>query len=323
MDEASEVELPLDGAGTRLLRAREAAGMTRAQLAAMTKIPERHLAAMEAGNFAALPARTYAVGFSRSYARAVGIDEQEIAALVRAELAEQGADTPRRSATPSFEPSDPARTPSSRIAWLSALLGLLVVVAGFAWWGGLFAPGGQLPSILPEETPSAAASASPAATAPTPSGPVVITALEPLVWVKFTDGADNQLFQTELKQGESYTVPADLQTVLLTTARPNALAITIGGQSVPKIAEVQQTMRDVPVTAAALLARGTAQAAPSPEATAAPAGGAPRETSPRPRPRTEPRAAAPVEAAPATQTEPQPAPATAPAVAPATPAADR
>lgn len=322
MDEASEVELPLDGAGTRLLRAREAAGMTRAQLAAMTKIPERHLAAIEAGNFAALPARTYAVGFSRSYARAVGLDEQEIAALVRAELAEQVADTPRRSAPPSFEPSDPARVPSARFAWLSALAALVLILAGLAWWRGMFAPGGELPSILPEETPSAAASTGPVATAPTPSGPVVITALEPLVWVKFTDANGNQLFQSELKQGEGYTVPTDLATVLLTTARPNALAITIGGQPVPKLAEVQQTMRDVPVTAAALLARGTAQASPSPEPTVAPAIGSPADR-PRPRPRAEPRAAVPADAPPAAQAEPQPATAATPAAAPATPAADR
>jgi hypothetical protein len=38
------------------------------------------------------------------------------------------------------------------------------------------------------------------------------------------------------------------------------LAITIGGQPVPKLSDVQTTMKDVPVSAAALLAR----AAPAP-----------------------------------------------------------
>jgi cytoskeletal protein RodZ len=313
-----------------MARAREAAGITRAQLAAQTKIPERHLAAIEVGDFAALPAKTYAVGFSRSYARAVGLDEQEIVNLVRAEIAEQQIDSPRRASAPSFEPGDPARVSSPRLAWLSALVGLAVIVAGLTWWSGMFAPGGELPSILPEDSPSAAASEAASAPAATPSGPVVFTALEQQVWVKFSDAAGNQLFQKELVQGESYTVPADQTEVKLTTARPQALAITIGGQPVAKLAEVQQTMRDVPVTAAALLARGTAQTSPAaqPVATepAAPgAGGPPRDTA-RPRARTEPRPrpVATAEASPVTPAEPQPAPAaTSGEAAPANPTADR
>lgn len=326
MNEASEAELPLDGVGGRLLRAREAAGITRAQLAATTRIPERHLAAIEVGDFAALPAKTYAIGFSRSYARAVGLDEQDIAGQVRAELAELEADSPRRAATPSFEPSDPARVPSAAFAWLSALAALVLMLAGLAWWRGMFAPGGDLPSILPEESPSVAASEAPAVPAPVTGGTVVFTALEPLVWVKFTDSAGNQLFQKELLQGESYTVPADQAEVRLTTARPQALSITVGGQSVAKLAEVQQTMRDVPVTAAALLARGTVAASPRPEVNATAAGGtAPREGQ-RPRDRAEPRPrpAASAEASSAPTNQPQPAAAaTSAEAAPANPTADR
>jgi cytoskeleton protein RodZ len=81
--EAAEAELPLESVGVRLMRAREGAGMSRAQLAAITRIPERHLAAIEVGDFAALPGLTYAVGFSRSYAKALGLDETGIAAGYR------------------------------------------------------------------------------------------------------------------------------------------------------------------------------------------------------------------------------------------------
>ncbi len=65
MAEAHEdvAELPLDPAGVRLRRAREAAGLSRADIAARTKIAERHLASIEEGNFAALASRAYAVGF--------------------------------------------------------------------------------------------------------------------------------------------------------------------------------------------------------------------------------------------------------------------
>ena len=265
-----EAELPLEGAGARLTRAREAAGLSRTQVAGMTRIPERHLAAIEAGDFAALPARAYAVGFSRSYAKALGLNAEEIVGLVREELAAQAPAEPRRTVQ-TFEPGDPARVPGSRLVWL-ALLGIAVVVAaGLVFARSMFAPAGELPSILAEETVAPAATEAAPPPAAAPSGPVVFTALEPKVWVKFTDAAGNQLFQTELAQGESWTVPADQADVKIWTARPDALAITIGGQPVPKLSDVQKAVKDVPVTAAALLARGTTPApAPAPDASAAP-----------------------------------------------------
>ncbi len=246
-------ELPLEGVGARLLRAREQKGLTRARLAAVTKIPERHLDSIEQGNFAGFPAITYAIGFSRSYARAVGLDERQIADEVRSELAALEPATPRRAA-PAFEPGDPARVPSAQFAWAAGLLALVVVILGFVFWRSYYMPGGELPSILPTEAaPAVVASQVPAA-APA-SGTVVFTALEPAVWVKFYDGAGTQLLQKELAQGESYTVPAGVADVLLWTARPEALAITVGGQSVPKLADEQGMLKDIPVTAAALLAR--------------------------------------------------------------------
>lgn len=277
-------ELPLEGAGARLLRAREAKGLSRAQLASLTKIPERHLTAIEQGNFTALPASMYAVAFSRSYARAVGLDERQIADEVRAELVTLEPASARR-ATPAFEPGDPARVPSARFAWLAGLLAVLVVVLGFVFWRSYYLPGGDLPSILPSEAPVVVVASPPPAAVPA-SGVVVFTALEPAIWVKFYDGAGTQLLQKDLAQGESYTVPADVTDVRLWTARPEALAITVGGQTVPKLADEQRMMKDIPVTAAALLARQTtvapaAAAIPAPEASQA----SPRRDSGTTRPR--------------------------------------
>ena len=175
-EKVAEAELPLDSAGNKLVRAREAAGMTRAQVSAQTRIPERHLVAIESGDYAALPARTYAVGFSRTYAKAVGANEAEIVAAVRSDLAAVEPEVQRRTVQ-TFEPGDPARVPSSRFAWLAALAATLVILAGFALWRSYYAPGGSLPSILPEETASPAAAApAPAPAAPPANGPVVFTA---------------------------------------------------------------------------------------------------------------------------------------------------
>ena len=154
-DDTGEQELPLESVGQKLARKREAAGLSLAALSAQTRIPERHLAAIEAGDFAALPARTYAVGFSRSYAKAVGLDDKVIADGVRAELAAHEPDHVQRG-LPGFEPGDPARVPGPRFAWAAGLGALAVLIGCFLLWRGYFAPAGELPSILPQETPAPA-----------------------------------------------------------------------------------------------------------------------------------------------------------------------
>lgn len=309
-----EAELPLEGVGARLMRAREASGLSRAQIAGQTRIPERHLAAIEAGDFAALHGRTYAIGFSRTYAKALGLDSEEIAKAVRAELALQEPTEPRRQVR-TFEPGDPARVPGPRLVWIAAAGVLGVLIGGFFLARSMFLPAGELASILPEDAPVAAVSQAVPAPVPT-GGAVVFTALQPAIWVKFTDGAGNQLLQKELAQGESYTIPEGQADVKLWTARPEALSITVGGQSVPKLSEVQQTLKEVPVSAAALLARGTAgtvpEPAPSVAAQPAPDRQRERRTAPQrqQRPVTTP-SAAPSQAIPT----PEPAAAT-PATAP-------
>jgi cytoskeletal protein RodZ len=51
-------ELPLDGVGAMLVRARKKAKLSRADVAERTKNPERHLEAIDDGRLGALPART-------------------------------------------------------------------------------------------------------------------------------------------------------------------------------------------------------------------------------------------------------------------------
>lgn len=253
---AIEAEPPMDNVGAQLARARADKGLGLAELSAITKIRESHLLAIETGNFAALPARMYAVGFARTYAKALGLDQHAIAAALRNELdAREPADEGRASV--GFEPGDPARVPSPALVWFSLLGVIAAVVAGLLFWRSYYAPAGSLPSILPSETPAPARPAPVAATpAPAPTtGPVVFTATAPGIWVRFYDGAGKTLLEKQLAQGESWTVPADAGDVRIWTGRPEALAITVGGQAVPPLADTQRTVKDVAVTAAALLAR--------------------------------------------------------------------
>ena len=297
--------------GTTLLRAREAAGLKLSDIAARTRIAERHLLMIEQGKFSAMASRAYAVGFARSYARTLGLDEKVIADAVRAEMAGQDPSAERYQPS-SFEPGDPARVPSPKIAWIAGLGALAVVVIGYVLWRSFYAPATSLPEPQVIE-----ASAEPAAIAPaapqTAQGPVVFTALEQGVWVKFYDAAGNQLMQKEMALGETYTVPPEASSPMIRTARPDALQISIGGRDVAKLAEQQQTIKDVPVSAAALLARGTATPPISPSIAPATAtsGSAPKQQVAR-NSNVEQRSTVNRPAAPAVQPQSLPSPATAP-----------
>lgn len=260
-------ELPFDSPGSRLRRAREAAGLSLGDIAARTKIAERHLASIEQDRFADLASRTYAVGFARAYARAVGMDEREMAQAVRNELA-AGEEVWEATQPAPFEPGDPARVPGSRIAWLAALGALAVVALILVYWRSFYAPAVSLPELTSEQEEEAAPAtqapprAGPAAP-PAAQGPVIFTALEPDIWVKFYDAQGKQLMQKQMAKGETYTVPAGADGPQIRTARPDALQITVGGRAVPKLADKAINVKDRPVSAAALLARGSSATAAS------------------------------------------------------------
>jgi cytoskeletal protein RodZ len=303
-------ETPVAGPGASLRAAREAMRLDLPHIAAETRIPLRHLQAIEDGQFDALPSRTYAIGFARTYAKAVGLDPEVITDAVRAEL----ADGPMRRAVAAtgMEPGDPARLPSSGLAWAAGAAVLILAIGAFAFFRTYFGAGVEPGSLLPPE-PVATATAAPAP-APVPSGPVVFTATEDGIWVRLYEGSE-KLTERILAKGETLEVPPAARDPRINTGRPDALAVTIGGQPVAKLAETPQTISGMPVSAAALAARGSAVPAPDASASASPAA---TETVPvRPRPRPRPRAEATGDAtSPAAETAPAPAPAE-PAAAPA------
>lgn len=252
--------------GEQLKAAREAQGLSAKDIAASTRITLRHVQAIEDGDYNQLPGRPYALGFVRSYARAVSLDEKPIADLVRQELQ---ARIPRAEprVIHQFEVGDPAKTPSPLVNWLALLLFVAIVGMGLVFWRSTYWPAAELPSLITLDTPKPARPPV-AARAPVkavPAGPVVFTALEDGIWVKFYDGGGQQLFQKQLAKGESYTVPANVAEPKLWTGRPDALAITISGQPARRIAEKEGIVKDVAVSAAALAARS---AAPQPVASA-------------------------------------------------------
>lgn len=274
----SETEHPLqdrpDSPGAVLRRAREERGMSLGDVAEMTRVAQRQLEAIERSDFAALPGAPYAVGFARAYARAVGADEVAVARGVREELGLMEASQRHEM----FEPVDPARVPPRRLAWVAAGVALLLAIVYAVWRTQFFAAStDQEISDLANRasTPVAAVSkeqvSAPAQLAP--SGPVVLTA-QTAVWLRIYDQAGERLFEKEMAKGESYTVPPQANNPMILTGRPNALAVTVGGKPVAPLGPPERTIVDVPVSAAALLARSVTGATPAtppvlPPATAA------------------------------------------------------
>jgi len=269
--------LPLLSAGARLREARLAAGLELDEISAMTRVARRHLEAIEEDRYSQLASRTYAVGFSRSYARALGLNEDAIAQAVREELARQAELYPQVQRSENFEPGDPARVPSASLAWMAGGGAILLFALLFVFWRSYLSPAGSLPDLVRDERPAVSAPAgAPArkarpAAAVAASGAVRLTALEDGVWIKVSDAAGDQLYQKEMALNESYTVPADAKGALLATARPDVLRVTIGSRVLGPLRPAQEILRDVPLDPASLQMPPAATAAPaSPAPSAAP-----------------------------------------------------
>ena len=75
-EELVEAEIPT--VGEHLRAAREEKGLSLEDIAAQTRIPQRHLESLETADWDKLPAPTYTMGFAKSYAGAVGLDRADI-----------------------------------------------------------------------------------------------------------------------------------------------------------------------------------------------------------------------------------------------------
>ena len=266
--------------GGILSTAREAAGISLIDSARDTRVPVRHLKAIDVDDHTNLPALPYAIGFVKSYARAVGLDPEALAAQFRAETSK----TAHVPSIPSLEPLDERRVPARSVVLASLAVIVLIIVVLSAWGAGAFdaAPpadpiagsdsaGIQAEALVPIETPAAiletdaaiapaSIPALPAAGATGPvvagaTGPVVLTATED-VWIKVYDRATRTSAKIGiLKAGETFAVPKDPPGLLLWTGKAGALQVSVGGRTLPPLGGPVETVRDVSLAAGDLLAR--------------------------------------------------------------------
>lgn len=280
VDQAAPVRRTL---GERLREARGAHGLSITDVAARTRVPARMLNALEEDRHEALPNFIFAQGFARSFAREVGLDPDEAARQLRAENTRVPHITP---VTP-LEPLEPERVPSRGLAWVSVGAVLVLIAGAVAWSAGMFdrdpevaaatvtpaaGPAAPTPVAItpaPVALPTPAPTVAPTATglAAGPAGPVTITATED-VWLQIKERSTGERAMSGiLARGQTYAVPTG--DLVLWTGKAGALAVAVDGRAIPPLGGMVETVRDLPLTPGALLARAAAPAAaatPSPTA---------------------------------------------------------
>jgi len=265
MDE-EVVEASAPTVGERLKAAREEKGLSLEDIAAQTRIPQRHLESIETADWDKLPAPTYTAGFAKSYASSVGLDRTEIGEQLREEM---GGQRFTASQAEVFEPADPARTMPKWLV-ISAVAAVILLVVVMSW---LNKRSLETPETQPNP-PAAAATAPPPVAAPRQvpqavppaQGPVVITAIAP-AWIQVSDQGKT-LFEGMMQPGQTYAVPPTATAPELKAGKPEALKVTVGSATAPPVGPPGKVASHVSLKGTDLMHIGAPAAQP-----AAPAAG--------------------------------------------------
>jgi transcriptional regulator with XRE-family HTH domain len=246
--------------GERLRRAREAKGMSLDDVANRTRIPIRHLQNIEREDWDALPAVTYAIGFARNYANAVGLDGATLARALREDI---GGPTHRAAAPEYYAQADPARAPPRSLAVIAIVIAAVLIVGYLLWRRTLV----DEPTTIPvAEAPALPPHAAPPAPAPQAAAgqPVTLVATGD-VWLRITEGPGGAvLYMGSMAAGNRYQLPATAQHPAIRTGRPQNLHVLLGARDVGPLAADEHVIENVSLRPEDLAAR--AQAAPAPAA---------------------------------------------------------
>lgn len=246
--------------GERLKAAREEKKLNLEDIAAQTRIPQRHLESIETADWEKLPAPTYTVGFAKSYASAVGLDRADIGDQLREEM---GGQRFFSSQSEVIEAADPART-MPRWLVLSAVVAVVVLIIVMSVLNRR--------SLQQEPASNAVVAAAPAPAvarpapqqapaAPAAQGAVVLTAIAP-AWIQVTDQGKT-LFEGMLQPGQTYAVPPAAAAPMLKAGKPEALRINVGSAVAPPVGPPGKVASKVSLKGPDLM-RGPAQPAAAP-----------------------------------------------------------
>ena len=306
--------------GADLRAARERLGLSLPDIATHLRIRLPYLAAIEAGRIGELPGNAYAVGFVRTYAKALGLDANEMARRFRAEAADVNRKTKLTFPAPVPERGMPAGA--------LVLLGAAVCIGAYVGWYRVSGerPGPEPVRPVPERlaaladpprpapAPVVAAAAPAQAPAPVPAGPSISPssaaaampqpgqlALPPPAaplaadasriilrakadaWMQVRDKAGQVVLNRVLRPGETWAVPAT-GAFLLTTGNAGGTEVLLDG-AVIALGGEGAVRRDLPLDVAAIKDGKLSPAAAPP---VRPVAAAPLPAAPPPAPRLNP-----------------------------------
>ena len=134
----------VSGLGALLRNERESRGLSHEQLSQITRLRKHFLEALENEEWQNLPPSVFVKGFIRSYAKALGLDEDKLLDLYKSAVPDDVAPP-----TPIMEPKKPRR----RIALVLALCLGALAIALYLWMGRPLPEQGtvQTEKGLPEE----------------------------------------------------------------------------------------------------------------------------------------------------------------------------
>lgn len=250
-------ELALYTAGEKLKAAREEQNFTLEDVAKETRIPMRHLESIEKSEFSKMPGNTYTIGFTRSYAKMMGLNTDKIIQQQRDEMIDAGHSR-HNAPSQDYEPTDPTSVPPKILAWTAAIIGLLILT-GYFIWRSVILDGSTAETEITTKTAQRQQASVPEPGRPKasdidPNGQVVVTATG-TVWMKIYDADNKRLFEAEMKPGESYNVPQDANKPMIVTGRPDKIKITVSGKIIPPLGDGSSTIADVGISAADIAAR--------------------------------------------------------------------
>ncbi len=257
-----------DSLGVVLQSVRQRRKVTVEQVAEDLKIPDKHIQALESGDFEALPALPYALGFVRSYAHYLKMDAVQCMRRFREEMP-SGYEITTRSLP---EASAEVHMPQGSMI----ILAVLMAISIYGGWYALVRDDQMMKSISPptdeliEQTAvsNSRKDATENTTTESSTAPVQdtlgITALlakveEPIVvkaasrivlnarstaWIRMEDSENQTLMERYLVSGERYDVP-DKPGLILSVRDAGAFEVIIDGQSIGFLGEAGQPLPTV------------------------------------------------------------------------------
>lgn len=237
MSEKENIEMPIEDeqtaeqptVGGLLKTAREAAGLTIADIAGHLKLSLPQLQAMENNDFERLPGPVFVRGFARSYARYLQLDETQLLAALDRQL-------PRLASAEKIPEQSSVSYDSKPLPWrlIGGVLLVLIAVAMTGWWLWGGSGDGRVETAVSEQDPNVLApmmTEQPASDVNTASMPAALGASVPMasssepatasapagqstlsikanaaVWMSVHDASGTRLMNTTLTAGEEKTV---------------------------------------------------------------------------------------------------------------------